>query len=196
MLSRDVKGCSGPIAWQSLCGDFCNESQHELVGTVCPNPHHTACGGDTGAGGGTGAAGDDDMGMAGMAGSAGSGGEAGMTGPTESVCQPGLVRCAGDAIETCADANRDGIYEWSLPVACASGYTCSNGICTDPSACEDECSDGATGVVTLGSNVQETSTRILVRTGGRLGLSGKSCSNGTCSAVRARMSAEKALTLR
>ena len=63
------------------------------------------------------------------------------TGPCTNDCLPGTpARCNNTGIETCVDANFDGCYEWSQPVPCADGLSCSNGACS--AECQDECEEG------------------------------------------------------
>ncbi|MGC6418986.1 MAG: Ig-like domain-containing protein [Bradymonadia bacterium] len=112
----------------------------------------------------------------------GAGGAGG--GTCESTCMPGLVRCSGDAIETCADVDRDGCYDWTAPVECAPGFACSNGVCTDPAACEDECIVGASQCGEIG--VQACATDFDSDPCADWGPAvpcrvGESCSNGACS---------------
>ncbi|MEE2756894.1 MAG: hypothetical protein VYA30_09545 [Myxococcota bacterium] len=140
-----------------------------------------ACSGTSPTGGGAG--GEGGAGGTQNADAGGGGGTGGMA--CESTCMPGLVRCVGDAIETCADSDRDGCYEWSSPVACAEGFACSNGICTDPSACTDECTIGATQCGPMG--IQLCAADFDSDPCGDWGPSepcgeGESCSNGVCSA--------------
>ncbi len=57
-------------------------------------------------------------------------------------CGAGEVRCSGDAIESCADGDGDGCVEWSEPVPCEAGLSCSDGLCSNPDECTDECGEG------------------------------------------------------
>ena len=145
-----------------------------------------ACGDSTSPGGGAGGAGGvGGVGGAGGVGGSGGTGGAGGSMTCESTCSPGLIRCAGDAIETCADLDRNGCYEWTEPVACAPGFTCSNGICSDPAACQDECSDGATQCGMFGVQIcaRDFDGDPCTDWGPEEpGEEGESCSNGTCSA--------------
>jgi len=55
---------------------------------------------------------------------------------------PDATACDGDSLLACADVDADGCLEWSDPVPCPDGQTCSNGRCVK--TCAPECSaDGA-----------------------------------------------------
>ncbi len=52
-------------------------------------------------------------------------------------CDPGQVRCDGNARATCGDLDLDGCLEWGPPVACPSGQSCNGDQCT--TMCTDDC---------------------------------------------------------
>ena len=63
-------------------------------------------------------------------------------GACENECEPGTVRCAGDALESCVDTTGNGCFAWGEPIACPEGESCSGGSCADPEECTDDCSEG------------------------------------------------------
>ena len=76
-------------------------------------------------------------------------------------CTSGTKQCSGTgAYQVCSDTNGDGCTEWGTAVACSSGQTCSNGICSStctPTTCSalgDNCgspSNGCGGTLSCGT---------------------------------------------
>ena len=66
----------------------------------------------------------------------------------------GAVKCEGNNVVTCGDANNDGCLEWGSASPCGAGLVCSSGFCA--ATCESECTtEGAkkceaNGVTTCG----------------------------------------------
>ena len=96
----------------------------------------------------------------------------------------GAAQCDGNGIQTCADSNNDGCFEWGDTVPCGANETCSNGQCS-AGACQNECT-------TQGAQACEGSA---VKACGDFDdddclewgtpvpcLQGETCSNGQCSA--------------
>jgi len=97
----------------------------------------------------------------------------------------GIKQCAAGAngYQTCGDHNGDGCLEWSAVTSCATGQTCSGGVCAAP-ACTPTCT--ASGAKQCASN---TSYQTCDMNGGCLQwgaavncASGQTCSSGNCAA--------------
>ncbi len=65
-------------------------------------------------------------------------------GPCDDECGIGALRCAADGtgFEACGEHDADDCLEWGAAVDCAEGETCSNGECSLPEQCQDECAEG------------------------------------------------------
>lgn len=57
-------------------------------------------------------------------------------------CTLGTPVCVGDAVASCGEFDSDTCADLGTFTPCASGETCSNGVCSE--SCTDECTDGAT----------------------------------------------------
>ena len=104
----------------------------------------------------------------------------------ENDCTPvGAIRCsaASAAIESCGNVDDDACLEWTKPVACAAGESCSGGKCG--MTCVDECTvAGATRCSTAGLETCGDADKDPCLEWGQAVACpvGQSCSGGVCAA--------------
>jgi len=97
--------------------------------------------------------------------------------------ESGTKQCSGNGVQTCGNYDTDSCLEWSAAVNCASGQTCSQGVCV--AACANDCASGTkqcsgNGVQTCGNYDTDSCLEWSLPTPCS---SGQICSSGSCSAA-------------